>query len=308
MTTQRFNDPHHLVSAAVVVGVDGSAGSDAALRWAAELAADRKRPLHILHGMDLAGMSRVLGIYHVSVPAVVDSVRAHAKTVVERAQHLAETVAPGLPITVVTSPDSAAALLIEHSADAYAVVLGATGTSGTLGHLGSTLLAVTAHAQGSVFVVRTDPESDNSVHTSGPVVVGIDGSAVDDAAIGAAFAEAAQRGERLIAVHVWGDWNIGTFAGQDLGWLDISGVDNAEHAILAERLAGWHEKYPEVDVIRKVYATEPAAQLREWSRVAQLVVVGSRGRGGFTGMLLGSTSHSLVQHAACPVLVVHPEK
>ncbi|QBS44782.1 hypothetical protein DMB37_36560 [Nocardia sp. CS682] len=77
--------------------------------------------------------------------------------------------------------------------------------------------------------------------------------------------------------------------------------------ISSERLAGWQEKYPDVTVTRKVYRTEPTEQLAEWSNSAQLIVVGSRGRGGFTGMLLGSTSHFLVQHAHCPVLVAHPE-
>ncbi|WP_282783884.1 MULTISPECIES: universal stress protein [unclassified Nocardia] len=308
MTQQRFEDPHHLVSAPVVVGVDGSAGSDAALRWAAELAAERERPLHILHGMDLVGLTHVLGVYEVSVPAVVDTVRDNGKAVIARAEEVAKTVAPDVPITVNLSADSAAQLLIAHSADAYAVVLGATGTVGTFGHLGSTLLAVTAHAEGSVIVVRTDSEAGNRIHTSGPVVLGVDGSPAGEAAIGAAFAEAAERGAKLVAVHVWSDWKGGKFAGADPVWMSTDDLDVTEHAILAERLAGWEEKYPEVEVVRKVYATDPAGRLREWSRTAQLVVVGSRGRGGFTSLLLGSTSHALVQHASCPVMVVHPAK
>ncbi|WP_442790072.1 universal stress protein [Nocardia sp. CDC160] len=86
----------------------------------------------------------------------------------------------------------------------------------------------------------------------------------------------------------------------------LDDVETVEESVLAERLAGWQEKYPDVKVIRRVYLSSPAAQLREWSEQAQLVVVGNRGRGSFLGMLLGSTAHSLVQHAYCPVMVVHP--
>ncbi|RDI51144.1 universal stress protein family protein [Nocardia mexicana] len=88
----------------------------------------------------------------------------------------------------------------------------------------------------------------------------------------------------------------------------VTDVGEMERAILAERMAGWSEKYPDVRVTRRKYLSDPVTVLQHWSGSAQLVVVGSRGRGGFLGMLLGSTSNSLVQHAKCPVMVVHPEK
>ncbi|UGT67797.1 universal stress protein [Nocardia gipuzkoensis] len=304
MTQRRFDDPHHLATAKVIVGVDGSDGSWAAVRWAARFAAERGRQLEILHGMDLVGTSWVLGDYEVVIPSVIDAVREQGKDVVARAERLARETAPGLRVSTRVSTDTGRELLIEHSAEAYAVVIGATGNAGTFTHLGSTLLAVTAHAHGTVVVVRTGPDAGDATRVSGPVVVGVDGSAVGEAAIAAAFAEAAERGAELVAVHVWSDWDLGRFAGHtSLGELDL---DTVERAVLAERLAGWQEKFPQVRVVRKVEVSAPGPHLLDWSKVAQLLVVGSRGRGGFASMLLGSTANTLVQHASCPVMVVHP--
>ncbi|GAB2727981.1 universal stress protein [Nocardia thraciensis] len=306
MSVRRSGDSHRLASAAVVVGVDGSEGSDSALRWAARYAALRDRELRIVHGTDLRGMRRVIGIYEVVVPPVVEAVERHGKAVVARAERTAHAAAHGLRVTTMVSDDSPAHVLIEQSDGAFVTVLGATGSAGTMAHLGSTLLAVSSHGHGAVVVVRSDPESDNVVRDSGPVVVGIDGSRVGEAAIAAAFAEAAERRTDLVAVHVWSDWDYGRFAGQDDPLLPYANLEEVEHAILAERLAGWQEKYPDVRVCRKVYMSAPVRHLLTWSESAQLLVVGSRGRGGFLGAVLGSTSNSLVQHAHCPVMVVHP--
>ncbi|MGQ4615973.1 universal stress protein [Nocardia sp. R7R-8] len=304
MTGQRFDDPHHLATSKVVVGVDGSDGSWTAVRWAAQFAAERGRELEILHGMELVGTGWALGGYAVAVPPVVDAAREHGKDVVTRAERVARSTVPGLRVSARATTDTGRQLLLERSADAYAVVIGATGNAGTLTHLGSTLLAVTAHAQGTVIVVRTDPDAGDTTHASGPVVVGVDGSPVGEAAIAAAFTEAAERGAELVAVHVWSDWDSGRFAGHTT--LSELELDNVQRAILAERLAGWQEKFPEVHVAKKVEVSAPAPHLLSWSKVARLLVVGSRGRGGFAGMLLGSTTNALVQHASCPVMVVHP--
>lgn len=237
-------------------------------------------------------------------PSVIDTVRARGNTVV---RHLLETVRaahPELKATAHVFNDATPGILVDLSERAHVVVLGATGTAGTFAHLGSTLLSVTAHAKGSVIVVRSDPEADNRVRDTGPVVVGIDCGPVSEPAIGAAFAEASERGADLVALHVWSDWSAGEYAGDDPTPM-LDDVEIVEESVLAERLAGWQEKYPDVTVIRRVEVSAPAAQLQEWSKQAQLVVVGNRGRGGFVGMLLGSTAHSLVQHANCPVMVVH---
>ncbi|WP_040815001.1 universal stress protein [Nocardia concava] len=306
MTPQEFDDPHRLASAAVVVGVDGSEGSARAVHWAANYAADRQRPLHLVHGMDLAAISRGMGTYAVATQPLIDTVKANGRAVLARAQLAANDYEPQLAVSASASPDTPAHALIDCSAAAFAVVIGAVGESGTLAHLGSTLFAVASHARGPVVVVRPDPAAGNAVRNSGPVVVGVDGSPVSEAALAAAFAEASERRVGLVAVHAWSDWDTGQFAG-DVVPLTSSDIGGIESIVLAERLAGWREKYPDVEVIRDVCAAGPAQRLGEWSETAQLVVVGNRGRGGFLGMLLGSTAHALIQHANCPVMVVHAE-
>ncbi|WP_051499321.1 hypothetical protein [Nocardia sp. BMG51109] len=153
--------------------------------------------------MDLVGMRRVPGTYDAVVPPVVDTVRAHGESLIARAAHIARTVAPSLRVTTELSEAAPARLLAAHSATAYITVLGAVGTGRMFAHPGSILLAVTAHGHGTVLVVRGDTKQGNVIRTSGPVVVGIDGSPVGEAAI----AEAAERRADLVAVHVWIDWD-----------------------------------------------------------------------------------------------------
>ncbi|APA98465.1 universal stress protein [Nocardia seriolae] len=304
MAELEFDDPHRLASAGVVVGVDGSAGARLALHWAADFAAARDRELRIVHGLDLVGTAAVAGPYATVVPEAIEALRSGGRALVRQAVDTVLAVHPDLRVSAHVYEDSAAGALIELSARAHAVVLGATGTLGTLAHLGSTLLSVTAHAAGTVIVVRPDPLVDDGVRESGPVVVGVDCGPVSEPAIAAAFAEASERGVDLIALHVWSDWDAGRYAGAKPS-PTLDGVEDIEESVLAERLAGWPAKYPDVTVQRRIYLSGAAAQLREWSKYAQLVVVGNRGRGGFTGMLLGSTAHFLIQHADCPVMVVH---
>jgi nucleotide-binding universal stress UspA family protein len=102
----------------------------------------------------------------------------------------------------------------------------------------------------------------------------------------------------LIALHAWSDGGVMGFPGMD--W---SRMEASEDEVLAERLAGWQERYPEVTVHRDVVCDRPARQLVERSEEAQLVVVGSHGRGGFAGMLLGSVSSAVVQSVRTPVIV-----
>ncbi|WP_067903209.1 universal stress protein [Nocardia vaccinii] len=305
-TPRHDDDVHQLVSAKVVVGVDGSTGADAALRWAVRYAGLHGRGLHIVHGMNTSGATWPDGAYAVSNTWLLDEARANGESVIARATQLARVLSPDLSVTTELPADNAATLLITRSAAAFAVVIGATGSAGTLAHLGSTLLSVVAHAHGSVIVVRTDPDAGDVVRSAGPIVVGIDGGPLSDAAIAAAFAEAAQHNTDLVAVHVWNDQNFGHYAGYDTLRFAEGNPAEAENAVMAERIAGWQEKYPDVAVIRTSYAYAPAEHLQTWSQSAQLVVVGSRGRGGFAGMLFGSTANFLVQHARCPVMVVHP--
>ena len=134
-----------------------------------------------------------------------------------------------------------------------------------------------------------------------PVVVGIDGSPASESATAIAFEEASRRGVELVAVHAWSDFAVAELPGVE--WSDVQ--TQAEEA-LAERLAGWQERYPDVRVRRVVVLDRPARQLLERSESAQLTVVGSHGRGGFAGMLLGSVSAAVAESARMPVIVARP--
>ncbi|WP_280362776.1 universal stress protein [Nocardia wallacei] len=305
--TQWHNDRHHLASAPVVVGIDGSPGAATALDWAADLAARRGRELRVVHAEDSAGRRLLHDRYGTRMPELAGHLRVRRSSLVDNAVQRVRDRHPQVRVSVGVADANPAGLLIRDSATAYRVVIGPSGTSALPGHLGSILLTVAAHAEGAVVVVRTDPDSGHMVREHGPVVVGIDGSRVSEGALAAAFEEAAERAVELVAVHAWSDLDLGWMAGEFDLLVPVSDVGETEREILAERLAGWKEQYPDVKVVRRKYLADPVAALREWSKSAQLLVVGSRGRGGYLGMLLGSTSNALVQHAQCPVMVVHPE-
>ncbi|MFE5474161.1 universal stress protein [Nocardia sp. NPDC056541] len=302
--TQYSENPHLVSSAAVVVGIDGSDGSAAAVRWAARTAAARERALHIVHCTAPIADRTPRSAYDAFIYATMQDIRLAAERVLTEAREQAHAIAPAITVTTELANGNPARTLIAASAHAHLVVLGVAPWAGSIAHLGSTLLAVTSHAQGAVVIVRgPDPDS-----RTGPVVVGVDGSHVGEPAIGAAFAEASLRGAELVAVHGWSDLSGGEFGGASYLSVPIADFETAEAALLAERLAGWTERFPDVVVRREVEVYGPRERLAEWSRTAQLLVVGSRGRGGFRGLLLGSTSNWLVQHAECPVMVVHHDR
>jgi nucleotide-binding universal stress UspA family protein len=118
-----------------------------------------------------------------------------------------------------------------------------------------------------------------------------------------AFEEAALRQSELVAVHAWSDivLQLSLDGGSDAEWMRDAAN---ETALLSENLAGRAENYPDVKVHTIVVRDRPTQHLREQAENAQLLVVGSRGRGGFSSMLLGSTSRALMHSAACPLLIV----
>ncbi|MEV6140179.1 universal stress protein [Nocardia sp. NPDC051990] len=298
------NDPHRLASAQVVVGVDGTPASNLAVRWAARTAAQRGRTLLITHGMDLRAATVDLdaGAIH----ALMDEIRMRGADFVAMAEGIAREEAPESTVSTEVSEAHPTELLIGHSRTAHLVAMGVTPGIGAAAHLGSTLLAVIAHGHGSVVVVRTaDPRGQLSAE--GPVVVGVDGSPAEQAAIATAFAEASDRGATLVAVHGHHDLFVDSFVGYPFVDAPLQTMETTQRELLAERLRGWQEKYPNVEVRHRVYDRRIRQRLLEWSKTAQLIVVGSRGRGGFRGLLLGSTSNALVQHAYCPVMVVHQD-
>lgn len=176
------------------------------------------------------------------------------------------------------------------------VVVGSQGL-GTLGRLllGSVTAGLLHHAHCPVAVVHSSAGA--TPDANAPVLVGTDGSPASEAAIALAFDEASRRGVGLVALHAWSD--VGVFPMLGMDWRD----EAEGHEILAERLAGFHEQYPGVHVKRTIVCDKPSRWLLEEAEHAQLVVLGSRGRGGFTGLLLGSVSSHVAQAATVPVIV-----
>jgi nucleotide-binding universal stress UspA family protein len=188
--------------------------------------------------------------------------------------------------------------LVDLSKDAQLMVVGCRGRTGQHRRsLGSVSTGLIHHAHCPVAVIHDEvPSSLQSPKL--PVVLGIDGSRASESAIAIAFDEASWRGVDLVALHVWSDTDISTVFG-----IDSSAVQSAADKTLAESLAGWQERYPEVVVRRVVEFERPVRHLLELAEKAQLVVVGSHGRGGFAGMVLGSVSTAVAQEARVPVIV-----
>ncbi|MDV7083943.1 universal stress protein [Rhodococcus sp. IEGM 248] len=289
----------------IVVGVDGSEAASAAVAWAARAAAALSLPLHIVTVVHIPA-------FYYTEPYLAESFKEEledtAKARLGSARvHAKQTVDEPLDITTEQHEGKVSQTLIELSANARMVVLGSRGHGEFTGLLvGSTTSAVAAHGHCPLVVVR-GRTMDGQPPTEGPIVVGVDGSESSKAAVEVAFEQAAARGASLVAVNVWSDVSVQPSLGaspEDPLW---SSIQTGEEVVLSERLAGYQERYPDVTVERIVARDRPVRVLSEFAEKAQLIVVGSRGRGGFKGMLLGSTSNALLHTADCPVMIVRPE-
>jgi len=218
----------------------------------------------------------------------------------------ARSIAPGVDVTTELVVCAPAARLIAESSEAAMIVVGNRGLGGFTGLLiGSVGIQVSAHAHCPVVVVRTGSADEVAGPAAGQVVAGVDGSDRSEATLDFAFEEASLRGVGLTVLHAW-IAPVSTGPGDMLPVVyDVDVINEDEARLLAETLAGWQEKYPDVPVRRLLLHGPAARELIQLSRGAELLVLGARGRGGFTGLLLGSVSHAAIQHAACPVAVVH---
>lgn len=283
----------------IVVGVDGSPGSLRALRWAAAEAARRHVTMLLVHAFGIPD-----AFYGETMPPRdwLESQRARSQAILAAAIDDIRRVRLPLDISIESSVDSPIPLLLQRSESATMVVLGNSGRT-VLGDLlvGSIAAALAAHARCPFAVVRGHDRSAPDVDE--PVVVGVDGSPANEAAVGLAFEEASLRGAPLVAVHAWSDADTRQVFSAARATFDFEPLRESETRVLAEALAGWQEKYPDIPVQHVVERDRPRHQLLEWSTRAQLIVAGSRGRGGFTGLILGSTSYALIHHASCPVLL-----
>jgi nucleotide-binding universal stress UspA family protein len=281
----------------IVVGVDGSPESDTAVRWAARDAVMRKTSLTVVHAQQPA-----MFWPQTSIPVGIDAWREdESKRIVTDSIKIAkESIADDGPSQIeskffVSAPVPTLVDLSEH---AEMVVVGCRGRDALKhGVVGSVSTALVHHAHCPVAVVRGE-RSSVSQSAAAPVVVGVDGSPASDLATAIAFEEASWRGVGLVAMHAWSDGGVAEFLG-DL-WPDIQqSVDE----VLADRLAPWSARFPDVSVRRVAVLDRPGHHLVELSESSQLVVVGSHGRGGFTRALLGSVSSAVTHGAYAPVIV-----
>lgn len=211
---------------------------------------------------------------------------------------------PDLSVTGRSVTGDPAEVLIEASRTATMVVVTGPGPADHHGPGRAPVWArVAAHAYCPTLVVPPEPLS----WPDGPVLVGVGMTGEDEPAIGFGFEEADVRGVPLLAAHVWSGIPASALASVNPYAYDLSEARSAADRTLAETLAGWADKYPDVPVERMpMYDVNPARTLCDASGLAGLAVVGARRHGRRSSQLLGSVTRALIERAACPVAVVRP--
>ncbi|WP_029896477.1 universal stress protein [Nocardia brasiliensis] len=275
----------------IVVGIDDSPTALNAARWAAYLACAFHAPLLIACAAKSPSHYRTPAK---QLAAGVQPARAYAAAdeTLQRTVELVHTAHPDLAADTVAMAGPPDRALVELSEHARIVVVGGQ-TAFEARMTGPTTVRVMEHAHCPVAVWRGT--NGRPIARERPVAVGVDGSAASAPAIAHGFEIAAALAVSLVAVHAWPS-RIASVGHH---------LDRAqnERVLLAECLAGWREEYPDVDVTEMPVPGLVDSVLTDVAEHAQLLVVGSRGRGTAAAALLGSTSRNLLHHATCPVLV-----
>ncbi|HEX6872065.1 MAG TPA: universal stress protein, partial [Micromonosporaceae bacterium] len=281
----------------IVVGVDGSPASRAAVTWAAVRAARQHMPLLVAHVYDW----RKPGARMAVGGAYAAAAREHAEATVTAAIADAKAAAPKVQVrgeAILGHPGPA---LIGLSAEAGLMVVGSRGHGGFASLLlGSVSQQVATHSIAPVVVVRGRPDA-----SAGPIVVGVDGSPAASHALSLAFAEATAHDRGVVAIRAYTPAQPPWGAGIEPYVEDPEERHATELKVLIEDVAPWRDKHPDVHVECVAASGHTAEVLIGVSATASLVVVGTRGHGGFAGLLLGSVSQQLLHHAECPVLIAH---
>lgn len=287
----------------VIVGIDGSAASNAGVRWAAHDAVLRNIPLLLVH------LVNPVASPWSQIPPLDEFAtwqESAGRKILADALKIARDVAQGdagIRIETELMFSAIVPALLDLSQEAELMVVGSYGRGALArGLMGSVSSSLVRSAHCPVAMIR-DEYPQRRHRGEAPVVVGIDGSPASNLAAAIAFDEASRRRVSLVAVHAWRDTEIFELPG-----LDWSAVKAEAERLLAEFLAGWQERYPDVTVHRHLIGDRPARALVEISdsESAQLVVVGSHGRGHLTSTLVGSVSNAVVQATRVPVIVARP--
>ncbi|MBF6542396.1 universal stress protein [Nocardia brasiliensis] len=279
----------------ITVGVDGSEPSMVAVQWAAAEAARLHAPLELLNS---TGVPLDYPPTIEYLPNEAERYRHEGTQILAKATKLATDLwppdrAPEITARVVDGPPIPT--LIARSKEARMVVVGTSGM-GALGRglLGSVSTSIARHAHCPVAVIPpTAPDAPD--RSAQPVVVGVDGSPSSVRAVAIAFEEASNRGVGLVAVHTWSEF---------FRYNSRVEMQQEDEELLAECLAGYADQYPDVPVRRVVVEERPAHCLLAEAAHAQLIVLGSHGRGGFAGMTLGSVSQAVLHAVHIPIIIV----
>jgi nucleotide-binding universal stress UspA family protein len=285
------------IQSKVVVGVDGSAASDTAIRWAAHEAAMRGLPIKLINVVPPTLLSSAMAPNDTITQGQLDQ----ACQIIDQARRVVDEAPGEKPQDIHTEMRYASAVstLVDASRDAQMIVVGRSGLCASGRHiLGSVTSGLLHHAHCPVAVVHGPESLPHEIREDAPVLVGIDGSAASVAAVALAFDEASHRRVPLVALHAWSD--VGVFPILGMDWRTYRDEGDA---VLGERLAGWQERYPDVQVHRRLVCDVPDRWLIDESKNAQLVVLGSGGRGGYAAMHLGSVTSAVVQSVRVPVIV-----
>ncbi|MDP9868296.1 universal stress protein [Streptosporangium brasiliense] len=277
----------------IAVGTDGSAAATAALAWAVDDAVRRGLPLRIVHAVDRWPHD----VAELPAPGRPDHLSRLGEQVLAEALTASAERGPEVCVTTELIEGPPVEVLREQAGAAVELVIGSRGLGGFAGSLlGSVPIRVAGHVPGAVVIVRP-----GGGQTRGEVVVGIDGSAECEPALGFAFEQAGLRGCPLRAVYAW---QAPVHGVTPEGARDMDEIREGQRRMAADRLVEWREAFPTVDVVQEVTCAHPVPALVAASARADLLVMGSRGLGAVGSVLLGSVSRGVLHHAHCPVAVV----
>ncbi len=294
-------DAEHQRPGYILVGVDGSGCALHAARWAADEASRLNLRLVLVYAywLHTAGYPG----YNPYPARELDDLRDSGTTALRDAMNTLRRDHPSLTITSRLEYGNPVEVIRERSTNAALTVIGSHGSTGLATAIGSVAAAVAATNPVPVAVVHTHPRS------TGPIIVGVDGTPNCEAAIRYAFDAASRRGVPVVAVTCWTDPRLdGPLPAYTAVITDDPSIGAAAAQVLADQLHPWMDTYPQVPVRQEVVHDLPAPGLLAHAADAQMIVVGSRRLGRISGMLLSSVSHDLIAHSIGTVVIAHPDR